>query len=48
MDLKLLEVGKRLHELAMRLSANPNVVVFNKLLDIGFLKCLQSVRRNAG
>ena len=36
MDLKLLEVGKRLHELVMRVSPNPSVIVFNKLLDMYF------------
>lgn len=35
-DLKLLEVGKRVHELVMRLSSNPSVIVFNKLLEMYF------------
>lgn len=35
-DLKLLEVGKRAHELVMRLSSNPSVIVFNKLLEMYF------------
>lgn len=34
LDLKLLEIGKRIHEFLTRLSLNPNPIVFNKLLDL--------------